>query len=378
MSVFQSQHGLHPHQVLMGAQSATIDLPVCDHYSGVEARIRKSLQLQAEFIQEFGTCVFDATLDCEDGAATGGEFDHAQMVAEILLQTHAADLKSSDSNFASVIRRMGVRVHPLGHPAFETDLEAIVAKVGHLLSYVMLPKIETLSELVRAIHKVDAALHALSQPKSHYLPIHVLLESALAVHHAFEIARHARVESISFGLMDFVSSHGGAIPGSAMDVSSSGAISGKCDALDQFSHPLVLKAKLEVVSACHAFGKVPSHCVVTEFSDPAAIRAAALRAARELGYTRMWSIHPSQIRPILEAMAPAESDIEHSAAILEAAHEAQWAPVSYKGRLHDRASYRYDWLVVQRAFRTGRALPQSMLQFFNQPSGQSCPQGVPS
>ena len=48
-------------------------LPVCDHYSGVEARMRKSLQLQAEMTAEFGACVFDVTLDCEDGAPVGGE-----------------------------------------------------------------------------------------------------------------------------------------------------------------------------------------------------------------------------------------------------------------------------------------------------------------
>jgi citrate lyase subunit beta/citryl-CoA lyase len=88
------------------------------------------------------------------------------------------------------------------------------------------------------------------------------------------------VQSLSFGLMDFVSAHGGAIPASAM--ASAG----------QFTHPLVVRAKLEIASACHAHGKVPSHCVVTEFSDMVAMQAAASRAAREFGYTRMWSIHP--------------------------------------------------------------------------------------
>jgi citrate lyase subunit beta/citryl-CoA lyase len=38
----------HPRDVLLGAQAAGMFLPVCDHYSGVEARMRKSLQLQAE------------------------------------------------------------------------------------------------------------------------------------------------------------------------------------------------------------------------------------------------------------------------------------------------------------------------------------------
>ena len=33
----------HPRDVLLGAQAQTGFLPVCDHYSGVEARMRKSL-----------------------------------------------------------------------------------------------------------------------------------------------------------------------------------------------------------------------------------------------------------------------------------------------------------------------------------------------
>lgn len=71
----------------------------------------------------------------------------------------------------------------------------------------------------------------------------------------------------------------------------------------QFSHPLVVQAKLQIASACHAYGKTPSHCVVTEFKDDQAIARAATQAARQFGYTRMWSIHPSQVRPILAAFA---------------------------------------------------------------------------
>ena len=58
----QGAASVHPRDVLLCAQAQTGFLPVCDHYSGVEARMRKSLQLQAEMTQEFGTCVFDVTL----------------------------------------------------------------------------------------------------------------------------------------------------------------------------------------------------------------------------------------------------------------------------------------------------------------------------
>ena len=111
----------------------------------------------------------------------------------------------------------------------------------------------------------------------------------------FDIAAHPRVQSLSFGLMDFVSAHGGAIPADP-----AWALAG------QFSHPHVLRAKVEMAAACHAHGKVPSHNVVTEFKDLPALQQAARRAASELGYTRMWSIHPDQIRTIVTAFSPAD------------------------------------------------------------------------
>jgi citrate lyase subunit beta/citryl-CoA lyase len=315
----------HPRDVLLGAQAAALVLPVCDHYSGVDVRMRKSLQLQAEMTEEFGACVFDATLDCEDGAPVGGEAEHAALVVELALGAAAS-------------ARVAVRVHAVDHPAFEADIAFIVGKAGPRLSHVMIPKIESLADVERAVRAVDAA----GAPA---LPLHVLLESPAAVHRGFDIASHPRVQSASFGLMDFVSAHGGAIPSGGMGVQG------------QFSHPLVVRAKLDIASACHAWGKVPSHCVVTEFSDASAMQAAATRAAREFGYTRMWSIHPNQIRPILAAFAPSEREIEDACRIIEAAQLAQWAPISHGGVLHDRASYRYYWQVIERAHRTGQALP---------------------
>ena len=80
----------HPRDILVGAQAGAFALPVCDHYSGVEARMRKSLQLQAELSAEFGTCVFDVTLDCEDGAPVGGEAEHAHEVVVGLLHVGVA------------------------------------------------------------------------------------------------------------------------------------------------------------------------------------------------------------------------------------------------------------------------------------------------
>ena len=298
--------------------------------------MRKSLQLQADFSERFGACVFDVTLDCEDGAAVGAEAEHAQLVTELV----------QGLDFARPIApRVGVRVHAVDHPAFEADVAQIVAAVGSRLSHLMVPKVESVADVERAVAAMDLA-------GGSELPLHVLIESPAAVHRAFEIAAQPRVQSLSFGLMDFVSAHGGAIPSDGMGLAG------------QFSHPLVLRAKLEIASACHAHGKVPSHCVVTEFKDQAAIKQAAQRAARELGYTRMWSIHPDQIEPILEAFAPTAQEVEKSARIIAAAHAADWAPIALDGQLHDRASYRYYWQTLERAHQTGCPMPPEAGVFF--------------
>jgi citrate lyase subunit beta/citryl-CoA lyase len=322
----------HPRDVLLGAQAGAVALPVCDHYSGVEARMRKSLALQAEMAQEFGACVFDVTLDCEDGAPVGGEADHAALVTELALG-------------AAPDARVGVRVHPVDHPSFAADVAVIAGRTGQRLSHLMVPKVESADDVRQAVAALDAA-------GAGALPLHVLIESPLAVHNAFDIAAHPRVQSLSFGLMDFVSAHAGAIPADGMG------------AKGQFTHPLVVRAKLEIASAAHAHGKVPSHCVVTEFSDVDAMRDAARRASREFGYTRMWSIHPAQIRPILEAFAPDERQIDVAVKIVDAAIRQDWAPVSVDGVLHDRASYRHFWQVLERAHATGRALPAEAQAWF--------------
>ena len=325
---------LHPRDALFDGDETAAALPVCDHYCGVEARMRKSLALQAELGP-----IFDITLDCEDGAPIGGEAAHAHMAAELTMSA------------ANRFGRVGARVHPVDHPSFAEDVATLVGRAGERLAYLMLPKPRSLADVERACAEIDhqSRVHALRRS----LPVHALIETHGALREVESIAAHPRIESLSFGLMDFVSAHRGAIPASAMGVEG------------QFAHPLVLRAKLAIAAACHGFAKTPSHCVVTEFNDDGAIMAAATRASRELGYTRMWSIHPNQILPIVDAFAPSAAEVEQACQIVVAAQEAQWAPISHRDTLHDRASYRYFWQVLERAQRTGQALPAEVrLRFF--------------
>jgi citrate lyase subunit beta / citryl-CoA lyase len=327
---------IHPRQALFESNESPPLLPVCDHYAGVEARMRKSLDLQAEMGP-----VFDVTLDCEDGAPIGGEVEHAHLVSELAMSA------------LNVHGRVGARVHPVDHPAFERELDILIGRAGSRLAYVMVPKPRNLDEVQRACEQIDHFIRV--HPGSRKLPIHFLIETHGALREVDAIAAHPRVESLSFGLMDFVSAHRGAIPSKGMS------------AKGQFTHPLVVRAKVEIAAACHTHGKTPSHCVVTEFSDKSAIQDAAERAARELGYTRMWSIHPNQIAPIIDAFAPTAAEVDVAIEIIHAAQAADWAPIRHRDTLHDRASFRYYWHVLERAHQTGQHIPVEVREAFFEP-----------
>ncbi|MDO8306215.1 CoA ester lyase [Herminiimonas sp.] len=318
---------MHPSEALFLGTSAPVSIPVCDHYAGSEKLMRKSLALQ----QELGP-VFDITFDCEDGAAHGDEAAHAQLIGTLIA--------GEENRFD----RIGARVHDVTSEFFEQDVTIILQHAAKRLAYLVVPKVDSVADVKQAITLINR--HAKKQGRSN-LPVHVLIETHGALADAFAIAALPQVQCLSFGVMDFVSAHYGAIPGSAMR------------SPGQFTHPLLVRAKLEIAAACHAHGKTPSHNVTTEINDTAVVASDSHRAAAEFGYTRMWSIHPSQIKPIVKSFAPRISEVNEAVAILSQAKATQWGPIQHLGKLHDRASYRYYWTILQRAQASGLPLPDT-------------------
>ncbi|MEF8699939.1 MAG: aldolase/citrate lyase family protein [Candidatus Accumulibacter sp. UW20] len=326
-------HHSHPSQVLFAGEKPFPMMPAVDHYAGSEKLMRKALQLQ----NELGP-IFDLTCDCEDGAAAGADREHAEMVADVI---------NSEANRHG---RVGVRIHDLGHPRWAADIATIVGRAGQRLAFLTLPKVRSSDDLRTLLHAVHQA--SANADRERPIPVHVLIETHGALRDVWEIAALPEVESLDFGLMDFVSGHHGAIPGSAMQ------------SPGQFEHPLIVRAKCEIAAAALANGAVPSHNVTTELKDLDLVRRNAERARNEFGYLRMWSIHPKQIVPIFEAMCPDFSQVETAAAILIAAQDCGWGPIQHAGQLHDRASYRYYWELLARAQATGMRLPETARQRF--------------
>lgn len=320
----------HPDAVLYPDGAPLPRLPVIEHYAGSEKLMRKAMALQAE-----RGPVFDITLDCEDGARAGAEREHAELIGTLLMSE------------ANRFGRIGARIHDVTHESWRAELAQIVSMAGSRLAYLVLPKARSCADVQTALDALRAAEAAAGVERR--IPLHVILETHGALHEAWQIAALPGIETLDFGLMDFVSAHHGAIDGEGMRSPA------------QFEHPLIVAAKVRTVSAALAHGVVPVHNVCTELRDTEVVENDALRAREQFGFLRMWSIHPAQIDPILRGMQPAQSEVETATEIILAAQEADWGPIRHQDRLHDRASFRYYWSVLKRAHSTGISLQQIVL-----------------
>lgn len=328
-----SSNFVHPQDALFAGEKPFPALSACEHFAGSEKLITKAMQLQAE-----RGPIFDITCDCEDGARAGEEEAHAHMVARLV---------GSDANRYG---KVGVRIHDPVHPAWRRDVEVIVDEVARQLAYVTIPKSSSTAQVAEVIDLIQKVAQAGGRTRP--LPVHVLIETHGALRDVSEIAQLPFIEVLDFGLMDFVSGHHGAIPASAMR------------SPGQFEHQLIVRAKAEVSAAALANGIVPAHNVCVNLKDRDVIKADAKRARDEFGFQRMWSIHPDQIVPIVEAMQPEFEEVSDAGKILLAAQEAGWGPIQFKGELHDRATYRYYWSVLEKAQATGVALSAQAEQRF--------------
>ncbi|WP_444634414.1 HpcH/HpaI aldolase/citrate lyase family protein [Cupriavidus oxalaticus] len=316
----------HPNDTLFAGEKAFPMLAACEHFAGSEKLIGKAMDLQVEYGP-----AFDVTCDCEDGAAAGQEREHAQMVARMIA--------SERNRFG----RAGARIHDPSHPAWRQDVDIIVREAGSRLAYITVPKATSSGQVAHVIRYIDEVRTKAGLDKP--VPVHVLIETHGALRDVFEIAELPHIEVLDFGLMDFVSGHHGAIPAAAMR------------SPGQFEHALLARAKADMVAAALANGIVPAHNVCLNLKDAEVIASDARRARNEFGFLRMWSIYPAQIQPIVNAMRPDLAEVEDAAGILLAAQDAEWGPIQYKGELHDRATYRYFWQILQKAKATGMTLP---------------------
>lgn len=323
-----------PQTALDQNQRKAVTLSACEHYAGTERFIRKGLELQSSL-----GVAFDLTCDAEDGAEPGRELEQVEMISSLL---------SSPEN---KMQRCGVRIQGCQNPFWKKQLQFIVDRTAQSLSYITIPKVRGLKDVQHVIMSLNECLK--QKGISRTIPLHVLIETQGALREVWKIAALAEVEVLDFGLWDFVADHRGVIPEECLR------------SPGQFEHQLLIRAKTEIVAAAHFYGLVPAHNVTAALDNPHLVGEDALRARREFGFLRMWSIHPSQIVPIIQAMAPDFQQLEKATKILLEAQANNWAPIRFDGELHDLATYRYYWELLKQGKASGVRLPEGVETFFS-------------
>jgi citrate lyase subunit beta/citryl-CoA lyase len=333
MSATRHASAVHPRDALFPGEKSIPAIPACEHFAGSEKLIVKALELQAKLGR-----IFDITCDCEDGAEAGREKQHAEMIVEVL--------GSARNTFAMA----GARIHDYTHAHWKKDVDILVGGAGKLLAYLTIPKCTSVAQAAEMVAYIQAVAKRKKAGRS--IPVHVLIETHGALYDAWSIAALDHVQVLDFGLMDFVSGHHGAIHASNMR------------SPGQFEHHVIVHAKAQVVSAALAHGVIPAHNVSLDLKNTYNVFRDAWRARNDFGFLRMWSIHPSQIQPIVDAMKPDMGEVVDGAHILLAAQRAHWGPIQYHGELHDRATYRYFWNLLQKAHVTGMPVPGEAQEAF--------------
>ena len=323
----------HPNDALFAGEKPFPIIPACEHFAGSEKLIRKALELQNK---KGG--VFDITMDCEDGAPTGKEKEHAEMIV---------DMQKSELNEHNM---SGVRIHDYQNDHWRQDVDIVVPAIGDRVAYLTIPKPTAGSQVKEMIGYIQEVAKGAGIQRE--IPIHVLIETHGALRDVQEIASQPWMQVLDFGLMDFVSAHHGAIPESCMK------------SPGQFEHALIARAKSTVVATALANGVIPAHNVTLDLKDKYKTFQDAYRARNEFGFLRMWSIYPTQIDSIVDAMTPDFSLVQKGSEILLKAQQADWGPIQHAGDLHDRATYRYYWELVQRAHVSGVKLSEEAEKVF--------------
>ncbi len=192
-----------------------------------------------------------------------------------------------------------LRINAAGSEWFEEDL-ALAGLSG--VSAVVLPKVEAVEEVRRVGER--------TRPEVPVLP---LIESAMGLHGAMDIAREPSVQRLVFGALDLQHDLG---------------IQGDGEELHTFRSHLVLVSRLAGIQP-------PVDGVWTDFHDEEGLRAHTLRG-RRFGFGGTLCIHPSQVGPVNDCFRPSPEEIDWAKRVLDAVASSGGSVVALDGQMIDR------------------------------------------
>ena len=241
-------------------------------------------------------------------------------------------------------KTVSVRVNGLTTPWAISDILAVAGCPR--LDMILLPKVETAGDVV-FLDRLLTGLE-LEQPRERPLGIEILIETTKGLANVESIAASSpRLEGIIFGVGDY------SIELENFDTvfgapNPEYAVAGHAN--DQWHFALA-----RIANACRAYGLRPIDGPFTNYGDPDAYRASAIRA-RALGFEGKWAIHPSQVEIANEVFTPSTAQIAWARDIVKkmdaAAGEGKGA-IGLEGVLIDRAHVLLSGKILRRARLAG-------------------------
>ena len=146
-------------------------------------------------------------------------------------------------------------------------------------------------------------------------PVIAIVETAMGVRQAFEIASHPRVAALLLG---------------AVDLGAEVGLEPRADALEI----LYPRARIAIDSAAAGL-RGPFDVVHLDFTDTAGLEEQC-RLARALGFRGKASIHPGQIETINREFAPSEREIEWARGVIEAFESQSEGVLAVNGSMVDK------------------------------------------
>ena len=241
-------------------------------------------------------------------------------------------------------KTVSVRVNGLGTRWALADILA-VARCPRL-DMILLPKVETAGDVV-FLDRLLTGLE-LELPRQRPLGIEILIETTKGLANVEAIAAASpRLEGIIFGVGDYsieLENFDTVFGAPNPEYQVAGAQG------DQWHFALA-----RIANACRAYGLRPIDGPFTNYRDPDAYRASAIRA-RALGFEGKWAIHPSQVAIANDVFTPSAAQIAWArdiAAKMDAAAEEGKGAIGFEGVLIDRAHVLLSGKILRRARLAG-------------------------
>ena len=216
-------------------------------------------------------------------------------------------------------RYISIRVNATNTPYFKDDLAALNKIAAGSLFSVVLPKVESTSnlDLFGSSYFIDAQI-----------------ESAAGLSNVDKIAAHPRCISLSFGPLDFAADLGATL----------NALT-EVDLKEFTLYPL-----MKILVAARANGKLAFDGPEVDIRSSEKFTTGA-RRVRTLGFDGKWVLHPDQIELCNEIFTPSESEYQRASELIaryESAKSQGLGAVTDGDQMIDEASRRLAAKIVAR------------------------------